>query len=183
MHSGKLLNHRELKISGDGEILVKGKTLFLGYLDGGKNIMTVDADGWFNSGDLGDMDTDGYLKIHGRRDNMFISGGENIYPEEIESELLLINGLKQALVVAIPDPEFGQRPVAFVMRDSKNRLDDQEIMQRLRKSLPKFKIPRTFLDWPEYSGDPVLKPSRAEFTALAEEYLVNFSRQNPTVSS
>jgi len=82
--SGKLLSFRELKIAPGGEILVRGETLFAGYWQAGKLRQTRDAAGWFATGDLGRMDADGYLHILGRKDNLFISGGENIRPEEIE---------------------------------------------------------------------------------------------------
>ena len=73
-----------------------------------------DAAGWFHTGDLGRLDAAGRLIVTGRRDTMFISGGENIHPEEIEREILRFPGVLEAIVAPVPDPEFGARPVAFL---------------------------------------------------------------------
>ncbi|MCP4156081.1 MAG: AMP-binding protein, partial [bacterium] len=85
--SGKILNFRTIKIE-NNEILVKGKTLFKGYLEKDSISIPLTKDGWFGTGDLGAIDAYGYLRVSGRKDNMFISGGENIMPEEIEALLL-----------------------------------------------------------------------------------------------
>src|SRR3990172_9265027 len=149
IHSGKLLSHRELKIASDGEILVKGETLFLGYLDKGDLNLPVDPDGWFNTGDIGGLDAKGFLSVHGRKDNMIISGGENIHPEEIEAHLMRVPGIESALVVGIEDEEFGQRPAAFVKYCENGRIPEKEIIEELEKLLPRFKIPKIYWEWPE----------------------------------
>ncbi|PWB69552.1 o-succinylbenzoate--CoA ligase, partial [candidate division GN15 bacterium] len=115
--SGRLLPYRELRISDSGEIEVRGETRFAGYVDGRQLITPFDADGWFATGDLGSLDADGCLTVKGRRDSMFISGGENIYPEEIERALCLIDGITDAIVVPAPHPEYGFRPCAFVQSE------------------------------------------------------------------
>jgi O-succinylbenzoic acid--CoA ligase len=112
--SGKVLPYRELKIAPDREIMVRGKTLGKGYIQSGKVKKVTDKSGWFPSGDLGKLDEEGYLTVAGRKDNMFVSGGENIQPEEIEAQIRNIAGVEEAMVVPVPDPEFGQRPVAIV---------------------------------------------------------------------
>ena len=70
-----------------GEILVRGETLFAGYVEGEDLDRPLDAEGWFHTGDLGELDENGYLRVGGRVDNLFISGGENVQPEEIEDAL------------------------------------------------------------------------------------------------
>jgi O-succinylbenzoic acid--CoA ligase len=144
--SGRALPHREISISGEGEILVRGETLFAGYVKGEKVARPLDADGWFHTGDLGGLDEDGYLRILGRRDNLFISGGENIQPEEIEEAICRLDGVDEAVVVPLPDPEFGHRPVAFVRTDGD---ESGDLASELRKVLPRFKIPISFHPWPE----------------------------------
>ena len=94
--AGRVLPGREVSISGGGEILVRGETLFAGYVDGEKVDRPLDADGWFHTGDLGDLDEDGYLRVLGRSDNLFISGGENIQPEEIEEALCSLEGVERS---------------------------------------------------------------------------------------
>ena len=112
--AGRVLPDREVSISERGEILVRGETLFAGYVEGEELDRPLDAEGWFHTGDLGELDEDGYLRVGGRVDNLFISGGENVQPEEIEEALCRLEGVDEAVVVPVPDEEFGARPVAFV---------------------------------------------------------------------
>ena len=98
---------------------------------------------------------------------MFISGGENIHPEEIEHSLLQFPDTERAAVVAVKDPEFGQRPVAFVK--SSVSASEHELRKFLEKSLPRFKIPELFLPWPEFAEDG-LKPSRNELSQTAQSH-------------
>ena len=154
--SGRPLPHREISISEDGEILVRGETLFLGYVRDGKTDPALDAGGWFRTGDLGELGADGYLRVLGRKDNLFVSGGENIQPEEIEEALCRLEGVEDAVVVPIPDAEFGFRPVAFVRG---GRFTD--LSRSLEPVLPRFKIPVAFHRWPE--GVEGMKVDRAFF--------------------
>ncbi len=119
--AGHVLAGRELKIGDDREILVRGETLFRGYVQQRDMTRPSDADGWFHTGDLGCWDAAGRLIVIGRRDNLFISGGENIYPEEIELVLLDLPGVRQALVVPIASQQYGQRPVAYIDGDHAHR--------------------------------------------------------------
>ena len=152
--AGRVLPGREVSIS--GEILVRGETLFAGYVEGEKLDRPLDADGWFHTGDLGDLDQDGYLRVLGRRDNLFISGGENIQPEEIEEALCRLKGVSEAVVVPVTDPEFGHRPVAFVRTESSGIA---HLAPELEKILPRFKIPTAFHPWPE-ATQRGMKPDR-----------------------
>ena len=143
---GFVLPHRGISVSEDGEIRVRGAALFAGYVENGGLARPVDAEGWFHTGDLGELLPDGALRVHGRKDNMFVSGGENIQPEEIEAALLRLPDIQEAAVVPIPDSEFGARPVAFVRRAGRDALiDPREALERV---LPRFKVPKTFHDWP-----------------------------------
>jgi o-succinylbenzoate---CoA ligase len=162
--SGKLLKHRELKISDDGEILVKGKTLFKGYIENNSLIKPFDSDGWYNTGDLGRIDDEGYLSIIGRKDNMFISGGENIYPEEIEKCLMNMDKIENGIVIDIPDEKYGARPVAFIKTKNYDLINRESIVEHLRKYLTKFKIPDAFYLWPEMHE--TLKAQRKYFKQI-----------------
>ncbi len=144
----KVLPYRQMRIASDGEILVKGETLFKGYGTGPRLHLPLISDGWFQTGDLGVLDAQGCLTILGRKDNMFISGGENIQPEEIEKVLLAIEGVEQAMVVPKEDKEFGYRPVAFVKFHGQD-IDLEHLTDILKKELPRFKIPDVFYPWPE----------------------------------
>ncbi len=165
--SGKLLKQRELKIADDGEIMVRGKTLFQGYVEGEKIVSPVDEDGWYHTADLGKIDANGYLTVLGRKDNMFISGGENIFPEEIERVLEDLDGIEGAIVVPVHDPKFGQRPAAFLRLNPDTSIPDLPL-EFLKSKLPSYKIPDHFFDWPEQDG---LKPNRRLLQAQAEHVL------------
>ncbi|HGY57332.1 MAG TPA: o-succinylbenzoate--CoA ligase [Caldithrix abyssi] len=147
--SGFVLPYREVRIGENAEILVKGQTLFSGYWEKGKIVPAAVDDGWFRTGDAGFFDVQNRLVVQGRLDRMFISGGENIHPEEIERELLKIEGVRQAVVVAYDDDRFGQRPAAFVKGIDWNEQTVEKIKALLRRSLPAYKIPDRFLPWPD----------------------------------
>jgi O-succinylbenzoic acid--CoA ligase len=165
--SGKVLEFRSLQIDG-GEILVKGETLFKGYVSEEKITLPVDDDGWFRTGDMGALDRESYLAFLGRKDNMFISGGENITPEEIERLLCLIPRIAQAVVVPIEDNEFGFRPVAFVKTLGNKTLDHKGLAADLQRNLPRFKVPVAFYEWPKEEDKDRIKPDRAYLRRLAE---------------
>jgi len=159
----KVLTHRQVKIAPDGEILVKGKTLFRGYVNGES---AADSQGFFHTGDTGSLDDDGNVCITGRKDLMFICGGENIHPEEIERALKDIDQIEQAVVVPVDDPEFGKRAAAFIKTKDNQPLDCEQIITTLRKTLEPFKIPKEFSPWPE-SVPPSLKAQRKNLIRIA----------------
>lgn len=167
--AGRLLPYRELRIDEESEILVRGKTLFKGYLEKGKLNSARDDDGWFHSGDLGIMNEKGYLKILGRKDNMFISGGENIYPEEIEQELCQLDGVQDAVVVAVKHAEFGKRPVAFVKTADNSEYILTSLKGRLRQILPAYKVPDKFFPWPEWNDTSRMKINRNDFKKIVTD--------------
>jgi len=138
--SGVVLPYRDVAISADGEILVKGECLFMGYLEEDGLRKARDAEGWFHTGDMGELSVDGRLTVLGRRDSMFISGGENIHPEEIEKALTSIESIEEAVVVPAPDAEYGMRPVAWLKARS-DALDDAAIIASLRDKLGRLKTP------------------------------------------
>ncbi|NTU53919.1 MAG: o-succinylbenzoate--CoA ligase [Chlorobiaceae bacterium] len=142
--SGTLLPYREAMIAPDGEILVKGPCLFIGYLDDVRLRSARDTRGWFHTGDMGSISEQGLLTVLGRKDNMFISGGENIHPEEIEKALCSIDGIEEAVVVPAPDAEYGMRPVAWIRVEGNKEPTDDFITENLRKSIGKLKTPVRF---------------------------------------
>jgi O-succinylbenzoic acid--CoA ligase len=160
------LPHRGVGISDDEEIRVRGKTLFAGYVKGETLDRPLDADGWFHTGDLGALDESGYLRVRGRKDNLFVSGGENIQPEEVEAVLSGLEGVEEAVVVPVPDAEFGSRPVAFVQ--TAGGVTEPETLEReLGQVLPRFKIPVAFHGWPEEVGPGGMKADRRFLRTLA----------------
>jgi len=142
---GHPLPYREMRISNLGEIWVKGKTLFQGYLQGdGSLFRPLNKEGYFATSDLGIYSPTSGLQVTGRKDRLFISGGENIQPEEIEKLLNSIDGITHAQVVPTPDEEFGFRPTAYI--ESEKSIKEEELISYLSSFLPKFKVPVSFLD-------------------------------------
>ncbi|MEE2825733.1 MAG: AMP-binding protein [Planctomycetota bacterium] len=158
--SGKLLENRELQISATGEILVRGETLALGYLQNGEIRSLINEDGWFHTNDIGALNGDSELIVCGRVDNMFISGGENIHPENIERAMNSLFNLQQVIVVPLTDKEFGARPVAFV--DGVLPMDWKE---KLIQLLPKYEVPLEVHPWPS-GTDTQIKPDRIHLQRL-----------------
>jgi O-succinylbenzoic acid--CoA ligase len=168
--SGSVLPFRELAIAGDGEILVKGPCLFLGYIEEGTPRLQRDDDGWFHTSDMGFLDVDGTLTVLGRKDSMFISGGENIHPEEIETALMDLPGIEQALVVPVPDREYGSRPAAFIRLSPGCDADDGALSEAVGARLGRLKSPvaiRRVAEWSTLPGSA--KIDRALYVRLARE--------------
>jgi len=145
--SGKILAERDLIIDHNGEILVKGNTLALGYRRGSSFSDLRDEQGWFHSGDVGYLDVDGHLTVVGRRDNQFISGGENIQPEYIEAVLSRISGIGQVLVLPQPDDTFGYRPTAYLELINP-QLELKAVLAKLKRILPGFMQPVSYYRLP-----------------------------------
>ncbi|MCG5516290.1 MULTISPECIES: o-succinylbenzoate--CoA ligase [unclassified Ectothiorhodospira] len=158
----RVLDHRACRVDGNGEILVRGGTLFKGYLRDGETDPATDDDGWFHTRDLGAWDEHS-LRITGRLDNQFISGGENIQPETVEQALHQHTDVVRAVVVPCADHEFGQRPVAFVA--VRAPLETEVLRAWLRERLPPFMVPVAFQALPAQAD---LKVKRQELAQRAE---------------
>lgn len=160
-----ILKNREVKII-DKEIFLRGKTRFAGYFNGEIASSLLPASEWFASKDLGEK-RGNHLQISGRKDRQFISGGENIQPEEIESLLLNFPAVQQAYVTAVADPAFGKRPVAFIdWREGP--ADTQQLNEYMRNQLAGFKCPVHYFELPQQQG---LKVSLADLQKQAERNL------------
>ena len=162
-----------VRLSDDGEVLVSGPCLFLGYLQpDGSMERPFCPDGWFATGDLGTWEAAGELRILGRRDFRFVCGGENIQPEEIEAALLSLSAIQQAIVVPTPDPEWGERPVAFVRTAAGCAVPTAAALRELlRDRLPGIKIPQALLPWPADLDAGGIKPRRSDFAERARRLL------------
>lgn len=166
--SGTPLRPDSIMVAEDGEILVRGNTLFRGYVEPTGITLPVNAKGWFPTGDLGRFDEHGNLNVIGRKDNLIITGGENVQPEEIEKCLCKLPGVLQCVVVPIEDAEFGARLVAFVKKDDKYHVLQSAMQAHLARNLPKYKIPFTFLPWPD-DADANMKVNRNLLAGIAKK--------------
>jgi malonyl-CoA/methylmalonyl-CoA synthetase len=135
--SGKPLAKTEI-----GMIEVRGPNVFKGYWRmPEKTAAEFRADGFFITGDLGRIDDNGYVSIVGRGKDLIITGGFNVYPKEVESEIDSIEGIVESAVIGLPHPDFGEGVTAVVVR-SGDSLVEREILQRLEGRLAKFKLPK-----------------------------------------
>lgn len=139
----------EVRIADDGEVLVRGYSVMQGYFDDPAGTAeAIDADGWLHTGDLGSFTESGRLKIVGRKKDMFIVGGFNAYPAEIEGFLMEHPAVAQAAVIGVPDERLGQVGKAFVVLKGDSELSADDLIGWSRDRMAGFKVPRvvTFLD-------------------------------------
>ena len=128
------------RIDGE-ELLVKGPTVFAEYWRRPDATAAAFVDGWFHTGDIASRSDDGYFTLRGRKSDLIISGGYNIYPREIEELLLEQAGVREAAVCGVPDPVRGEVPVAYIVGE----FDDAKLEQVCREHLASFKVPRRFV--------------------------------------
>jgi HIP---CoA ligase len=126
-----------------GEIVVRGYNVMRGFIhDEEATAATIDAEGWLHTGDIGVMDERGYVRITDRIKDMFIVGGFNAYPAEIENMMLAHPGISQVAVVGVPDTRMGEVGVAFVVPRPGAAIDDTELIAWCRDQMANYKVPR-----------------------------------------
>ena len=150
--TGKAAAHCELRIVDDsgkevaqgatGEILVRGPNVMNGYWNAPQETAAALVDGWFHSGDMGHQDAEGYLYVDGRRKEMIISGGENIYPAEIENVLAECQDIAEASVIGRPDERWGEVVVAVVAPKTGHSLTPAAVLQLLEGRIARYKHPK-----------------------------------------
>ena len=130
----------------EGEIQVRGPIVMRGYLDDPEASARAIREGWLATGDLGRLDARGRLRVLDRRTDLIVSGGENVYPAEIESCLLEHPAVGEACVVGVADERFGARPVAYVVLRAGESLDRADLAAFCRGKLAGFKVPIDFIE-------------------------------------
>jgi len=152
---------RDVPVDTVGEILVRGQTVMRGYLDNPvATAEAIDADGWLHTGDLGSLDARGYLRITDRKKDMYISGGFNCYPAEIEHLLCAHPGIAAAAVVGIPDERMGEVGKAYLILRAGEHATAEEITAWARQNMANYKVPRVIefcRDLPRNASGKVLK--------------------------
>ncbi|MBU6464522.1 MAG: acyl-CoA synthetase [Bradyrhizobium sp.] len=139
---------RELKPFETGEICVIGPAVFAGYYDNPDANAMAFRDGWFRTGDLGHMDEEGFVYITGRASDMYISGGSNIYPREVEEKILTHPGIGEVAVLGVPDPVWGEVGIAVcVPREGAGSVTEAEMAGFLAPKVPRYKMPKRFFFW------------------------------------
>ena len=169
--SGRAIPDTEVRIVDDngadvprgepGEIVCRGYNVMIGYLDDpAATADTIDADGWLHTGDVGVMDDDGYVRITDRTKDMFIVGGFNVYPAEIENAMLRHPAIAQVAVVGAPDERMGEIGVAYMVARPGATIDVDELAVWCREEMANFKVPRHFRvidELPANAGGKILK--------------------------
>lgn len=151
----------ELPHGQTGEVWVRGQGVMLGYLDDpAATAETIDPDGWLHTGDVGNMDEHGYLRITDRLKDMYISGGFNVYPAEVEKLLSNHPAIAMAAVVGVPDERMGEVGKAYVVLRSGMAESEENLREWSRTAMANYKVPRSFKvvdDLPRNAAGKVLK--------------------------
>ncbi len=168
----------EVRVADDGEVLVRGYTVMAGYLDDPvATADAIDADGWLHTGDLGSFDDGGRLRIIGRKKDMFIVGGFNAYPAEIEGYLLEHPAVDQVAVIGVPDDRLGQVGMAFVVPGSP--VTEQQLIAWGKERMAGYKAPRFFEFVDELPQNATGKVTKDALVALAGPMLQRRERSRP----
>ncbi|MEX0722958.1 MAG: o-succinylbenzoate--CoA ligase [Gracilimonas sp.] len=135
-------NEKVLGKNQSGSLWLKGPQVFDGYYNEDENRQRFDKDGWFNTGDFGHLNGFGHLFIESRRTDLIITGGENVNPNEVEEAMQKLPTIKEAVVIGLPDEEWGQKITAIVILKNGKTPEIEEIREQLKDSLTDFKIPK-----------------------------------------
>ncbi len=177
--TGKVLPYRDIRISDNGIILLGGKTLFKRYLHE-PVASSFDSNGFFKTADSGRFDDKGNVIISGRTDGVFISGGENIAPQEIEQALLKLDGVITAIVVPAPHREFGLTPWAFV--ETLESFNEKDMLDNLRKHMPGYKLPKRIIRLSPDHLQGKMKVGREKLTELARSLACDSENMSQSIT-
>jgi acyl-CoA synthetase (AMP-forming)/AMP-acid ligase II len=156
-----------------GEICARGYSIMKDYFDDpDATRSTIDPEGWLHTGDLGSLDEYGYCRVQGRRRDLIIRGGENIYPREIEDLLYTHPAILGASVVGIPDRDWGEVPVAFIQVKPDHTASSEELMEFCRQQLASYKVPRV---WRLVEQFPQTASGKTQKFVLRDLYLAENS--------
>ncbi|MGB6244824.1 FadD3 family acyl-CoA ligase [Gordonia sp. (in: high G+C Gram-positive bacteria)] len=162
---GRVFDGMEVKLSDQGEVLTRGLMVMRGYLDNPEaTAETIDADGWLHTGDIGELDDRGNLMITDRLKDMYICGGFNVYPAEVEQVLTRFPGVTEAAVIGIPDDRLGEVGKAFLTVKEGVQIDPAAVIAYAREHLANFKAPRVVevVDaFPRNASGKILKRDRS----------------------
>ena len=128
----------------EGEICIRGRNIMKGYLNRPEETASVFWDDWFRSGDIGQLDEQGYLYIVDRLKDMIITGGENVYPREIEEVLYTLPEVEECTVIGLPDKEWGERVTALIIPKAHMTIDSKALSAHLKTKLSPFKVPKEY---------------------------------------
>lgn len=158
--SGRAIPGMEVKLGDKDEILVRSENVMLGYLDDPESTAKTVIDGWLHTGDVGTIDERGYVDITDRLKDMYISGGFNVYPAEVENELTRLDAVAECAVIGVPDERMGEVGCAYIVAKDGQSLTEDEVLAFCKERLANYKNPKMvrFLDsLPRNPSGKVLK--------------------------
>jgi fatty-acyl-CoA synthase len=162
----------EAPVGVPGELLVRGYTVMDGYWDNPEaTAAAIDPEGWMHTGDMARLRPDGYVVFMGRYKDMLKVGGENVSPAEVEAYLRSMAEVRDAAIVAYPDPRLAEVPVAFVIRESGHDVAADTLLRRMQGRIASFKIPRHVIFVDAYPMTPSGKIRKVELRAEARRLL------------
>ena len=157
----------ELETGQDGEICVRGPAVFSGYYNNPEANAACFKHGWFHTGDLGHVDEHGYLFITGRASDMYISGGSNVYPREVEEALLTHPAVNEVAVLGMPDEKWGECGCAVIV--TTGQVSDEQLLAHLESRLARYKWPKRFVRWDNMPKSGYGKIVKKQIRALLQE--------------
>lgn len=161
--------NRRLPAGRTGEICVRGPAVMAGYFENPEANAKAFAGGWFHTGDLGHLDARGFLYITGRQSDMYISGGSNVYPREIEEVLLTFPGVAEACVVGVPHEKWGETGIAVLVPAAGARIEPDAVMAHLDGRLARYKWPSRIVLWEALPRSGYGKVPKTEVKRLLAE--------------
>jgi long-chain acyl-CoA synthetase len=152
---------QEVNVGESGELIAQGPQIMLGYWNNEKETANTLRNGWLYTGDVAQMDDDGYFKIVDRKKDMILVSGFNVYPNEIEEEIAKLSNVKEVGVIGLPDENTGERVCAYIVA-STGTLTQEEVIAHCEKSLARYKIPKSVVIVTELPKSPIGKILRRE---------------------
>jgi long-chain acyl-CoA synthetase len=158
---------RQLGSGQIGEIIARGASVTKGYWNAPEETAIALKEGWFYTGDLGVRDEKDYIFLRDRKKDMIVSGGENVYPVEVENVLHEIPAIQEAAVIGVPDPKWGEKVLALVMLKPNKKITSEEIISFCRERLAGFKCPKSI----EFTGPlPRTSSGKIQKNELRQRY-------------
>lgn len=165
-------NGKEVNVGESGELIAQGPQIMLGYWNNEKETANVLRNGWLHTGDIAQMDEDGYFKIVDRKKDVILVSGFNVYPNEIEETIAKLSNVKEVGVIGLPDENTGERVCAYIVAAT-GTLSKEEVIAHCEKSLARYKLPKSVVIVTELPKSPIGKILRRELRRVEMSGLSN----------
>lgn len=165
-------NGKEVNVGESGELIAQGPQIMLGYWNNEKETANVLRNGWLHTGDIAQMDEDGYFKIVDRKKDVILVSGFNVYPNEIEETIAKLSNVKEVGVIGLPDETTGERVCAYIVAAT-GTLSKEEVIAHCEKSLARYKLPKSVVIVTELPKSPIGKILRRELRRVEMSGLSN----------